>query len=73
MACDATYSCLVQQIGSLHYHNVLINGDRWNYPENSTEPSSEEEILKLIKDANCSEGELTTQGFVKGWTKDCPK
>ncbi len=74
MACVAVYSCRRGEIGSLIYHNVLINNEKWNYAENigiGENMSTEREIKKMIESAQCKEDELIMFGFSKGWVKDC--
>ena len=73
MHCAVPYSCKKTQIGTLVYHNLKINDEKWNYPDSSNPTSTESEIVKIVKDANCIEDDLITFGFVKGWVVDCPE
>lgn len=72
MSCTVTYSCKITQIGTLVYHNLKINGEKWNYPDSSNPTSTESEIKKMVTDLNCREDDLITFGFMKGWVAGCP-
>jgi hypothetical protein len=73
MACTFKYFCRKQQVGTLVYHNVIINGEKWHYSEDSNveSPLTKDAIEKMIKDCNCRENDLLTIGFSKGWMVDC--
>lgn len=71
MSCTVTYSCKITQIGTLVYHNLKINDEKWNYPDSANPTSTETEIVKIVNNANCKEDDLVTFGFVKGWAVDC--
>jgi len=71
MSCQVIYSCRKTQIGTLVYHNLMINNEKWNYPDSANPSSTEAEIVKMVKDVNCIEADLKIFGFVKGWLVEC--
>lgn len=71
MPCIVIYSCKMTQVGTLVYHNLIINGEKWYYADSDNPTNSQEEIIKKATDESCIEGGLIIAGFTKGWVKNC--